>query len=82
MSDYPISGLKVDDGFSISTINAYIALLEDIEPKIDEISETMKNINLPMGLNSMISDYADQLASITTSYDDSKEFLPLFQTFE
>lgn len=81
MSDYPISGLKVDDGFSISTINAYIALLEDIEPKIDEISETMKNINLPMGLNSMISDYADQLASITTAYDDSKEFLPLFQTF-
>ena len=81
LSDYPMSGLKVDDGFSISTINAYIALLEDIEPKIDEISETMKNINLPMGLNSMISDYADQLASITTSYDDSKEFLPLFQTF-
>lgn len=81
LSDYPMSGLKVDDGFSISTINAYIALLEDIEPKIDEISETMKNINLPMGLNSMISDYADQLVSMTTSYDDAKEFLPLFQTF-
>lgn len=81
LSDYPMSGLKVDDGFSISTINAYIALLEDIEPKIDEISETMKNINLPMGLNSMISEYADQLVSMTTSYDDAKEFLPLFQTF-
>lgn len=81
LSDYPMSGLKVDDGFSISTINAYIALLEDIEPKTDEISETMKNINLPMGLNSMISDYADQLVSMTTSYDDAKEFLPLFQTF-
>ena len=81
LSDYPMSGLKVDDGFSISTINAYIALLEDIEPKIDEISETMKNINLPMGLNSMISEYADQLVSMTTSYDDAIEFLPLFQTF-
>lgn len=81
LNDYPMSGLKVDDGFSISTINAYIALLEDIEPKIDEISETMKNINLPMGLNSMISEYADQLVSMTTSYDDAIEFLPLFQTF-
>ena len=32
-----LSELKVDDGFNITVINAYLSLLEDIEPKIDDI---------------------------------------------
>ena len=41
----------------------------------------MNQVNLPMGLNSMISDYSAQIASMTGSYDNLKEFLPLFKTF-
>ena len=81
LNDYPLSGLKVDDGFSITTINAYLSLLEDIEPKIDHIVTAMNQVDLPMGLNSMISDYSVQIASMTGSYDNLKEFLPLFKTF-
>ena len=81
LNDYPLSGLKVDDGFSITTINAYLSLLEDIEPKIDHIVTAMNQVNLPMGLNSMIADYSVQIASMTGSYDNLKEFLPLFKTF-
>ena len=72
LNDYPLSGLKVDDGFSITTINAYLSLLEDIEPKIDHIVTAMNQVDLPMGLNSLISDY---------SVHNLKEFLPLFKTF-
>ena len=49
LNDYPLSGLKVDDGFSITTINAYLSLLEDIEPKIDHIVTAMNQVALPMG---------------------------------
>lgn len=80
-TDYPLSGLKVDDGFSITTINAYLSLLEDVEPKIDHIVNSMNQIDLPMGLNSMIADYSVQIASMTGSYDNLKEFLPLFKAF-
>lgn len=80
-AEYPLSELKVDDGFNITIINAYLSLLEDIEPKIDDIVYSMNQVNLPMGLNSMISDYSAQIASMTGSYDNLKEFLPLFQTF-
>lgn len=41
----------------------------------------MNQVDLPMGLNSMISDYSVQIASMTGSYDNLKEFLPLFKTF-
>ena len=76
-----VAVLNVDDGFSITTINAYLSLLEDIEPKIDHIVTAMNQVDLPMGLNSMISDYSVQIASMTGSYDNLKEFLPLFKTF-
>ena len=79
--EYPLSELKVDDGFNITVINAYLSLLEDIEPKIDDIVYSMNQVNLPMGLNSMISDYSTQIASMTGSYDNLKEFLPLFKAF-
>lgn len=79
--EYPLSELKVDDGFNINIINAYLSLLEDIEPKIDDIVYSMNQVSLPMGLNSMISDYSTQIASMTGSYDNLKEFLPLFKTF-
>ena len=72
LNDYPLSGLKVDDGFSITTINAYLSLLEDIEPKIDHIVTAMNQVDLPMGLNSMIADYSVQIASMTGSYDNLK----------
>lgn len=81
MTDYPLSGLKVDDGFSITTINAYLNLLEDIEPKIDHIVNAMNQVDLPMGLNSMIADYSVQVSSMMGSFDDLKEFLPLFKAF-
>lgn len=82
MNDYPLSGLKVgDDGFSITTINAYLNLLEDVEPKINDIADSMTQVNLPMGLNSMIADYSEQMSSMMGSFDDLKEFLPLFKAF-
>lgn len=81
LEEYPLSELKVDEGFNITVINAYLSLLEDIEPKIDDIVYSMNQVDLPMGLNSMISDYSVQIASMTGSYDNLKEFLPLFKTF-
>ena len=81
MTDYPLAGLKVDDGFSITTINAYLNLLEDVEPKINHIVDAMNQVDLPMGLNNMIADYSVQVSSMMGSFDDLKEFLPLFKAF-
>ena len=72
LNDYPLSGLKVDDGFSITTINAYLSLLEDIEPKIDHIVTAMNQVDLPMGLNSMISDYSVHCFNERTGSDNQR----------
>ena len=76
-SEAPVSEAVRD---IIDRIDA-LSLLEDIEPKIDDIVYSMNQVNLPMGLNSMISDYSTQIASMTGSYDNLKEFLPLFKAF-
>lgn len=81
MKDYPLTELKAGDGFNITIINAYLSLLDDIEPKIDEMLATMETINLPMGMNSMISEYSEKIAGMTGSYSELKEYLPLFKAF-
>lgn len=81
MKDYPLTELKAGDGFNITIINAYLSLLDDIEPKIDEMLATMETIDLPMGMNSMISEYSEKIAGMTGSYSELKEYLPLFKAF-
>ncbi|MFR4338957.1 MAG: hypothetical protein ACLT33_13920 [Lachnospira pectinoschiza] len=47
ISEYPMSGLKVGDGFSVTTINAYLDLLEQIQPVVNNMTAKMNKVELP-----------------------------------
>lgn len=81
MDDYPLEGLKVGDGFSVSTINAYLNLLEDIEPRIESMTTKMQTVKLPLGKTEMLSEYTQMLTKLTAAYKENGEYLPLFRAF-
>lgn len=81
MDEYPLEGLKVGDGFSVSTINAYLNLLEDIEPRIESMTTKMQTVKLPLGKTEMLSEYTQVLTKLTAAYNENGEYLPLFRAF-
>lgn len=81
MDEYPLGGLKVGDGFSVSTINAYLNLLEDIEPRIESMTTKMQTVKLPLGKTEMLSEYTQMLTKLTAAYKENGEYLPLFRAF-
>ena len=81
MDEYPLDGLKVGDGFSVSTINAYLNLLEDIEPRIESMTTKMQTVKLPLGKTEMLSEYTQMLTKLTAAYKENGEYLPLFRAF-
>ena len=81
MDEYPLEGLKVGDGFSVSTINAYLNLLEDIEPRIESMTTNMQTVKLPLGKTEMLSEYTQVLTKLTAAYNENGEYLPLFRAF-
>lgn len=81
MDEYPLEGLKVGDGFSVSTINAYLNLLEDIEPRIESMTTKMQTVKLPLGKTEMLSEYIQVLTKLTAAYNENGEYLPLFRAF-
>lgn len=81
MKEYPLSGLKMGDGFSVTTINAYLDLLEDIAPKIDGMAAKMQTVELPFGKTKMISEYTQMLTKLTDEYRENGEYLPLCREF-
>lgn len=81
MDEYPLEGLKVGDGFSVSTINAYLNLLEDIEPRIESMTTKMQTVKLPLGKTEMLSEYTQVLTKLTAAYKENGEYLPLFRVF-
>ena len=76
MDEYPLG-----DGFSVSTINAYLNLLEDIEPRIESMTTKMQTVKLPLGKTEMISEYTQMLTKLTAAYKENGEYLPLFRAF-
>lgn len=81
IDEYPLEGLKVGDGFSVSTINAYLNLLEDIEPRIESMTTKMQTVKLPLGKTEMLSEYTQMLTKLTAAYKENGEYLPLFRAF-
>ena len=81
MDEYPLEGLKVGAGFSVTTINAYLDLLENMEPQIVDIAGKLQKVELPAGKTAMLADYSQKLLSLSEAYKENGEYLPLFRTF-
>ena len=81
ISEYPMSGLKVGDGFSVTTINAYLDLLEQIQPVVNNMTAKMNKVELPGSMGTMISSYSDKITSLMSMYTDYEDYIPLMKAF-
>lgn len=82
MSDYPLDNLKAGDGmFDVDIIRAYVDLAEQLDPAIDQIAVSLNGIYLPASMNGMVNEYMGKLTSLTQTYKDAEEFIPLLKAF-
>lgn len=81
MKQYPLSQLKVGDGFRVDTINAYLDYLENIEPEIEDMTSSISTVKLPFGKSENITKYVDKLNDLTNAYKENGEYLSLFREF-
>lgn len=82
MSDYPLDNLKAGDGmFDVDVIRAYVNLAEQLDPAIDQIAVSLNGIYLPSSMNGMVDEYMGKLTSLTQTYKNSEEFIPLLKAF-
>lgn len=82
MSKYPLDSLKAGDGqFNVVVLRAYVELLERLDPAIDQIIASLENINVPDSMGGMVSEYMTKIKSITKSYEEAEEFIPLLKAF-
>lgn len=82
MQEHPLDSIKVgDEGFNTDTLVAYIALLEDMGPAVDQVIGYIESINLPASMGPKISEYTDKLVTITSAYEEAEQYLPLLKSF-
>lgn len=82
IQDYPLDSIKVgDEGFNTYTMEAYIGLLEELNPAINDIIVYLDDINIPDSLGGKVAQYTDKMAMITDAYAVAEDYLPLLKAF-
>lgn len=86
MSEYPLSSLKVGDGFNAALLSSYITFAEDMEPKVVALADQLQNLSLSPTLMKLadkdgkLTGYQEQLTEIVAEYKEIKDYLPAFKT--
>lgn len=82
IQDYPLDSIKVgDEGFNTYTMDAYIGLLEELNPAINDIIGYLDDINIPESLGGKVTEYTDKMTLITDAYAVAEDYLPLLKAF-
>lgn len=82
IQDYPLDSIKVgDEGFNTYTMDAYIGLLEELNPAINDIIGYLDDINIPDSLGGKVTEYTDKMTLITDAYAVAEDYLPLLKAF-
>ena len=82
IQDYPLDSIKVgDEGFNTYTMEAYIGLLEELNPAINDIIGYLDDINIPESLGGKVTEYTDKMTLITDAYAVAEDYLPLLKAF-
>lgn len=82
IQDYPLDSIKVgDEGFNTYTMDAYIGLLEELNPAINDIIGYLDDINIPESFGGKVTEYTDKMTLITDAYAVAEDYLPLLKAF-
>ena len=80
MREYPLTEIKVDNGFNAKLIYPYIDYLEDVAPYLRDICADMQTLDLNLvDREGKISSYTVLLSDLLGVYDEYKDMLPLLR---
>lgn len=80
MKEYPLSELKVGDGFNVGLLISYVDFAEKLEPEIDKLASEIDKINISLDKKGKLNQYKEELLAMNARYHELKEYLPVFRT--
>lgn len=82
MKEQPLTELKVGEGgFNVTLINSYLDFVEDIQPKLEELIQSISEVNTDSMMGGYVAKYKDKLYEYTDSYNEASSLLPFLRTF-
>ena len=81
MKQYPLSELKVDGGFNVTLINAYMDFAESIGPQIEDINKTMQNVKFKVLPKEKIEGFIGKFTGLLDTFEAFKKYAPLIRSF-
>lgn len=70
LEEYPLSNLKVDGGFNAETVIAYVDLLCDLMPNVEDYCSELSNLSF----NLLPSEYSSLIAEATTFVSEYSDY--------
>lgn len=87
MSEYPMSGLKNENGFNVGTLLSYVDFADEMDAKIsnlvsriDELLPKMDGIADLIDKDGKFVKYKETMTGLSTQYNELKEYFPVFRT--
>ncbi len=79
MKEYPLTELKVGDGFNTNLMNAYLDFLEEKQPYLEDVLSEIETIDTDSIVGNMLGEKKDAIYEIVDSYHEASALLPLIR---
>lgn len=71
LEEHPLSTLKVDGGYDVTTLNSYVDFMDSVNPTVVNINATIKDTDISLsGMQDEIEEYLSSLNAFATSYQN------------
>ncbi len=80
MKIYPLTELKVGDGFNTELMNAYLDFLEEKQPYLEEMLSKLDKIDSDSLIGGYIGSKKEKIYELVDSYHEAIKLLPLLRT--
>lgn len=81
LKQYPLDSFKVNDGFNVKSINAYLELADKVVPILNKSKDNLDNINFRFIKIKGLNDYKDLAINLITTYTDYEDYISLLKAF-
>lgn len=77
LKDHPLSSVKVENGYDVRVVIAYLDFAEEILPRVDELVDSLRKVDLSqVDKEGKISHYVDKLIELRDLAMEYKDLIP------
>ncbi|MCQ2511912.1 MAG: DUF4012 domain-containing protein [Lachnospiraceae bacterium] len=81
MKKYPLTDLKVGDGFNTKLMNVYLDFLEEKQPYLEEILGKINSIDTDSFVGGFLGEKKDSIYKAVDAYHEASALLPFLRVF-